>query len=98
MTDTDALSQLEELALDFVVADYQRVASIHEEVKLLFGNGVSSQQITAAFEELRDRRLVEAFVFNEHKGGFERFRRDKLKASLDIWWYATDEGRRQNRK
>ena len=89
------LSRLQALALDLVVDDYQLVATIESEVKLLLGNGVSRQQITAALEELRDLRLVHAFLYREAQNDYVRYRRPKLKAGVEVWWYATDEGRRE---
>ena len=89
-----AISQLQELVLDFVADKHESVSSIEDEVRLLLGNGVSRQQMSAAFEELRELRLVDAYLYLEVEGKFERYRRPKLKKGLAMWWRATDAGER----
>jgi len=79
-----------------VVNEHQSVPLIKEEVKLLMGNGVSRQQITDAFEALREQRLVDAFIYREAEQDYQRYRRAKLKAGANLWWYANDAGRRTN--
>jgi DNA-binding transcriptional ArsR family regulator len=87
------LTTLQELALDIILADYESVPAIEEQVKLLLGNGVSRQQIVDALEVLREARLVDAFVCREADQRFERYRRARLKAGATLWWRATDAGR-----
>lgn len=88
------LTTLQELALDLILADYESVPAIEGHVKLLLGNGVSKQQVTAALEALRERGLADAFVYREAQKDFERYRRARLKAGAKLWWRATDNGRR----
>ena len=89
-----SISQLQELVLDFVTDKHESVSSIEDEVRLLLGNGVSRQQMNAAFEELRELRFVEAYLYLEDAAKFERFRRPKLKKGMVMWWRATSEGQR----
>lgn len=93
---SDPLNATQEIVLDIVADAYSTPESMLEEVKLLLGNGVSLGQIEAALIELRERRLVNAYVQREGHSEFERYRRTTLKAGVAVWWRATDEGQRQN--
>jgi DNA-binding transcriptional ArsR family regulator len=90
------LNSLQELALDLVAHSYESVAALEAEVRLLMGNGVSKQQITAALEALRELGLADAYTYRDSDGVYLRYRRDKLKPGVDVSWYASDSGRELN--
>ena len=90
-----AITQLQDLVLELVTDKHESVASIEDEVRLLLGNGVSRQQMHAAFEALRSLRYVDAFLYIEDEARFERYRRPRIKKGTAIWWLATDAGRRR---
>ena len=90
------LSTLQEVVLDIVLDAYSSADAMLEDVKLLLGNGVSLAQVEAALVELREQRLVDAFVRHEGQSEFERYRRSSLKAGVAVWWHATDEGIRRH--
>lgn len=93
---TDQLTELQELVLDLVVESHTAVEDIVTEVRLLMGNGVSVQQMTDALVQLREARLVNAYVCEDERGSFERYRRVKLKRGVALWWFATAAGRAAN--
>lgn len=88
------LTTLEQVALDMVQASYDTVPSIAAEIRLLLGNGVSNQQIMNALVALRDEGLVHAFHHREEDGVYIRFKRPQLKAGAEVWWHATEAGRK----
>ena len=96
MSRHNQLTSLQDVALDLVAKEHQRVPSIADEVRLLLGNGISAEQITTALMSLRELRLVDAFIRDDAKSAFERYRRPKLKAGIELWWYATKAGQRIN--
>ena len=92
----EPLSAIQEVLLDIVADAYSSADSMVDEVRLLLGNGVSLGQIEAGLIDLRDQRLVDAYVRREGQVQFERYRRSTLKAGVAVWWHATDEGLRRN--
>jgi hypothetical protein len=92
----DQLNATQEVVLDIVADTYSTPEAMLEEVKILLGNGVSLAQIETALVELRDRRLVDAFVRREGHCDYERYRRSTVKAGVAVWWHATEQGIRHN--
>ena len=58
----EPLSAIQEVLLDIVADAYSSADSMVDEVRLLLGNGVSLGQIEAGLIDLRDQRLVDAYV------------------------------------
>lgn len=89
---SDALTPLEDLTLAIVAQDYVLVNAMESEVWELMGNGVSRAQIVQALMSLRERRLVDAYVYDASTEKYIRRRAKRL--GDDTWWHASDAGRR----
>jgi len=88
------MTKLEEIVLEWVCLDYERVLGILENVSSDLGRQVTDHEVWGVLLAHLERGFVKAYLYQEEMRRFTPLPRPAGHDPEEVWWYVTEEGKK----
>ncbi|QEM69334.1 hypothetical protein FO488_15005 [Geobacter sp. FeAm09] len=88
------MSKLEEIVLEWVCLDYERLPAILDNVSADLGRPVTGREVWGTLLVHCKRGLVKAYLYREDTKRFTPLLHPAAHDPQEVWWYITETGKR----